>query len=587
MTTTDNTVGDLNHLNTQATTTTTKQPTNCATYILKKIQDDRTSATSVGFLSNWVREWYLNHPNELVNELKKNNWDITSAGGQIASNLNNNVLSCIPNKTTEDGDKKSSPLDNENNNWKSMIREFETKKNELEKELKSLKSRKGFLYQLSSDEITDDTYKLRNEVESKIFEKEIEVKILKDDFKGLKKSHEDNLKKLIKNKPSAYDDISLTGKDLDNFLKGIINGISSLDNYKAEPTDLEARMKFNPRKLMTLQEALFTILWNTRPQTISSSIINLKAWCAAFMRFVKYGTRDSNTPGMLTFISRKDNGDVKGSCGKTTIFKSLLQLLEENGISVTPYVDPVAFPTRKVIDKKMSGRTLVFFDDVGQDSVVGNDYETMNQFLDGRNLRTKMKYEKEVPIFSLGYAIATTNHDTTYPNLKRYPRVEFTPNDSRAFYTHPLVQEHAKFTVDVEKGIYDYRDAWETLLSYASENIMKWLDEYSNSSKVRVTQFNRKHKVVLATIRAISKNTFTAKYLIDKLEQTYKNELSYKLSISQAASILEELGIHPINKEANDEFQYEYSKPEQEIRIDSDYSRAIEEVWAYIEKEVK
>ena len=393
MTTTDNTVGDLNHLNTQATTTTTKQPTNCATYILKKIQDDRTSATSVGFLSNWVREWYLNHPNELVNELKKNNWDITSAGGQIASNLNNNVLSCIPNKTTEDGDKKSSPLDNENNNWKSMIREFETKKNELEKELKSLKSRKGFLYQLSSDEITDDTYKLRNEVESKIFEKEIEVKILKDDFKGLKKSHEDNLKKLIKNKPSAYDDISLTGKDLDNFLKGIINGISSLDNYKAEPTDLESRMKFNPRKLMTLQEALFTILWNTRPQTISSSIINLKAWCAAFMRFVKYGTRDSNTPGMLTFISRKDNGDVKGSCGKTTIFKSLLQLLEENGISVTPYVDPVAFPTRKVIDKKMSGRTLVFFDDVGQDSVVGNDYETMNQFLDGRNLRTKMKYE--------------------------------------------------------------------------------------------------------------------------------------------------------------------------------------------------
>ena len=91
----------------------------------------------------------------------------------------------------------------------------------------------------------------------------------------------------------------------------------------------------------------------------------------------------------------------------------------------------------------------------------------------------------------------------------------------------------------------------------------------------------------MATIRAISKNTFTAKYLIDKLEQTYKNELSYKLSISQAASILDELGIHPINKEANDEFQYEYSKPEQEIRIDSDYSRAIEEVWAYIEKEVK
>lgn len=553
----------------------------CLAYVGEMATNNRLSVTSQVAVASWVRQYYNERKDELVSELKKCDWDLERLIPQLALDINDKVLTNI-NRTEAEMAEDKKWLES----YEKTLKAHTDKVLSLQTRIEAIKEEKRVIGQMKAGEI-DQGERLRrtNELAAKLAPLETELtsaKMMKTQYIRSNSKTADKMRNCPVTTYCAFE-----GNNLNKFISAIADAISSIDEYKTEPRDMEARKAFNPQKKMDLKTALFTILWNTRPQTIGFSIVSLKAWCANFMRFVKLGVRDANSPGMMTFVSRRDNGQRKGSCGKTTIVKSLLELLRRNNLNIQDYAEPISFPTKTTKDKKMSGRTLVFFDDIENDRDVGNDYEAMNQFLDGRSLRTKMKYEKEMPIFAHGYAIGTTNYDSTYENKKRYARIEFSLNDSKIFYKDEIVQNHAKFSVDEVKCVYDYTDAWETLLAYALENWKSWLDEYYSQCESFVsTQLNREHWIVLAVLDGQKGREITLKRILDVIKNEYRGELKV-WDASRVKKCLDDLGFQPINRLEGNLYLHKYNIPKELPSPTSNYENAFEQVWNYIDVNVK
>ncbi len=204
---------------------------------------------------------------------------------------------------------------------------------------------------------------------------------------------------------------------------------------------------------------------------------------------------------MLIMRSRTDNGEVKGSSGKSCICYSCLHMLAKKGLNVPTQRDSISIPTHERVDKKMSDKTMLLMDDINFD---GAYWEELNNFCDGILIRNKGKYLKEGYIFPYGNILGTTNYDLPYHNDRRYPVIEFTPNDAAIVSKSDCVVKYARFEYHADSGLYDFDDAWETLFAYAAENYNKWLEDYAThresvSSKCS-KQRSRLENLILAYI---------------------------------------------------------------------------------------
>ena len=251
---------------------------------------------------------------------------------------------------------------------------------------------------------------------------------------------------------------------------------------------------------MGLDDALYTLLWNTRGNTLPLSVMNIKAWASRFVeRLSRPEQATTNRPTMLVMRSRTDTGTQRGSTGKTRICHSCLRMLAAKGLKVTPPNTSISIPTSERVDKEMSDNTMVFMDDIMYKDV---SWETLNQFCDGTYIKNRGKYQKEGYILPYGNILGTSNYDMNYDNKVRYPVIEFSCDNARIAQTNPVVQSHAKYKYDAKNDTYDYSDAWETLFSYATDNSVQWLSEYDEhrielAQKVS-SQRNKLEQLVLA-----------------------------------------------------------------------------------------
>lgn len=336
------------------------------------------------------------------------------------------------------------------------------------------------------------------------------------------------------------------------FFSGLINKMKQelADiEQESEPSDIEARKNVKFEKKMSLEESLFTLLWNTRSETIPLSVLNIKAWAASLVQRIMLGeAHRTNLPTMLIFRSRTDDGTRKGSSGKSTIAYSCCNLFKDKGLNVAGQGSGVKIPTTERVDKKMSDKTLTLFEDMVYTSVA---WEDLNQFLDGLPIKNKGKYLKEGAVFGFGNVIGTTNYDMPYENLKRYPQVEFTPNDAAIGSKHKCVKEHAKYFQDQKNRVFDFKDAWETLFSYACENFEQWLWEYENRKEfIRKNCSVQKSKLENLIIAFFehkslygSGRTFYPSEIIEFIRTNFKGEFSASPKISTVISALENLNV--------------------------------------------
>lgn len=343
-----------------------------------------------------------------------------------------------------------------------------------------------------------------------------------------------NQKKLGNMTSTTYEDLSYTKNNLSTLIDRMRVALMDI-TPKTEPSDVEARKTIAFEKKMTLERSLFTLLFNTRPQTLPISILNLKGWTARLVqRLTTEETQRSNLPTMLIFRSRTDNGEIKGNSGKSSIANSLCWLLKKKGLNIADSSYGLKIPTFNTIDKQMSDKSLLMFDDMNFNNV---SWEELNNFCDGVPIKNKGKYLREGYIFPFGNIIGTTNYDLPYKNNKRYPVIEFTPNDAPIVSEHPLVKKDAIYIKDDNARIYDFSDAWETLLSYACDNINEWIDEYNkNLMKVASTCSRQRTKLEQMVIASFSDFYIKSKYEIsptdikEYMRQKYGDEAKYKIS---------------------------------------------------------
>lgn len=359
------------------------------------------------------------------------------------------------------------------------------------------------------------------------------------------------------------EDVSYTKNNLSALIDKVRTELLDLVPV-SEPSDIEARKSVTFEKKMPLSTALFTLLWNTRPQTLPISVLNLKGWAARFVQRLKEGEEvRSNLPTMLIMRSRTDNGEVKGSSGKSRICYSCLHMLAKKGLNVSSPRDSIRFPTKERIDKKMSDTTMFLMDDINFD---GASWEELNNFCDGVLIRNKGKYLKEGYIFPYGNILGTTNYDLPYNNDKRYPVIEFTPNDSSVVSKTDCVKNHAKYTYYPAEDRYDFDDAWETLFAYAADDYNKWLEDYAThraivSSKCS-KQRSRLENLILAFFERDhygAKDTFRPSAVIYWINENYPREVK-RLTTEAVVSALTNLGVQQSNANCNP-YSMEFTPP--------------------------
>lgn len=362
-----------------------------------------------------------------------------------------------------------------------------------------------------------------------------------------------NQKRLSNMASTTYEDLSYTKNNLSTLIDRMKVALMDI-TPKTEPSDVESRKTMSFEKKMTLEQAFFTILFNTRPQTLPISMLNLKGWSARLVqRLTTEEVQRPNLPTMLIFRSRTDNGEIKGNSGKSSIANSLCDLLKNKGLNIADSSYGLKIPTFNTIDKQMSDKSLLMFDDMNFNNV---SWEELNNFCDGVPIKNKGKYLREGYIFPFGNIIGTTNYDLPYKNNKRYPVIEFTPNDAPIVSEHPLVKKDAIYTKDDNARIYDFTDAWETLLSYACDNTNEWIEDYNkNLVKVASTcsrQRTKLEQMVIASLSDVyikSKTTISPKVILDWMRENYRDEAKYK--IGSVYDAMKNIGLIPTNKDTN------------------------------------
>ena len=389
------------------------------------IKENLNNARSAGMFANRVRNYFTQHKSDYNELLKRYNNDYLNMCADLVSALNDELKE-VPMKNTE-------------------VVKLESQYNGVKHDLEQLRANNPDI---------DPTDKTLCALYTKLTK-------LQDNISKLPNTTMEDVR---------YKSTGLTGllNEVQEYLSDIVPD--------AQPSDAKARAKVKFDKKMGLDDALYTLLWNTRGNTIPLSVMNLKAWAARFVeRISRPEQATTNRPTMLVMRSRTDMGNQKGSTGKTRICHSCLHMLAEKGLNVTPPNTSVSIPTNDRVDKEMSDKTMVFMDDIMYKDV---SWETLNKFCDGTYIKNRGKYQKEGYILPYGNILGTSNYDMNYDNKVRYPVIEFSCDNARIAQNDPVVKSHAKYKYDAKNDTYDYCDAWETLFSYATDNSVQWLSEY-------------------------------------------------------------------------------------------------------------
>ena len=348
------------------------------------------------------------------------------------------------------------------------------------------------------------------------------------------------------------------GRDLNLLVNSMRKALAEI-TVASEPSDIEARRHVKFRKKMPLKNALFSLLYNTRPETIAVSVLNLRAWAWRLKERICIGeVQRENQPTMLIFRSRKNNGERAGNCGKSTICAGCERLFERKNLSVSQ--KGIQMPTYERVSVGMSDKSLICLDDVNWKNA---DWEAMNRFCDGIPITNRGKYQKEGNIFPFGNIIATTNYDLTYENNTRYPVIEFTPNQARIVLQNKIVQSYIRYSID-DNGKADYSDAWETLLAYAEQNWMSDYHEFKRDILSRCScQKTKLDNLIVAylTVEAIPMNlsSFEGSNITRWIKEKYPSEIK-SLNMARVSAALESLGIEQLNDNAND-YRRRYKTP--------------------------
>lgn len=390
--------------------------------------------------------------------------------------------------------------------------------------------------------------------------------------------------------PTVYDDLRYKSTGLTGLLNDVMEALSEIVP-DVQPSDIEARRNVSFTKKMGLDDAIYTLLWNTRGQTLPLSVMNLKAWSARFVeRLTRSEDLRSNLPTMLIMRSRTNQDRQKGNVGKTRICHSCLNMLALKGLKVSDRRISPRLPTSDRVDKKMSDTTLVFMDDVVYKDC---DWETLNNFCDGIYIKNKGKYQKEGYILPFGSILGTSNHDIPYTNRARYPEIEFTEDDASIAQNDPVVKEHAKYSYDAANDTHDYGDAWETLFAYAKENSSQWLEEYRLHRKELATkcstQRNKAEELVLAYLdQEIASHlsspidTFHPREVVSWIKREYFGELKF-VDISTICTVLNKIGVQRANTTTNP-YLAAYRLPTRDIIQSGQNEIGQKEKWDWIEK---
>lgn len=512
--------------------------------VQKYIQENVTDAHSAGMLANRIRKFFNQHKADYNGLLKKYNNDYINLCADMVSALNEELKE-VPVKNPE--------------------------LQKLENEYKGVKHEMERLRELNPNLDPTD-------------------KDLCDLYTRLTKI-QDQMKKITS---TTIEDLRYKSTGLTGLLNEVMDYLSDIEP-ESQPSDLDARAKVVFNKKMGLDEALYTLLWNTRGQTLPLSVMNLKAWASRFVdRLPRPEIPRSNLPTMLVMRSRTDHGNQKGSTGKTRICHSCLRMLLDKGLNVTPPTTSIRVPTKDRVDKSMSDKTMVFMDDIEYKDC---DWETLNNFCDGTYVKNRGKYQKEGYILPYGNILGTTNYDMPYNNKGRYPIIEFTEDDARTAQNDPVVKEHAKYKYDAENDVHDYSDAWETLFAYAKENSRMWMDEYNlyrkDLAQTCSTQRNKAEELVLAFLEQMVEtnsipvnvvpSTFHPREIVSWIKREYGGELKF-IDIFTVNTVLNKLKIQRSNT-TNNPYLAAYTAPTKEQLVSQTQTTVTQEMkWNWLVK---
>ena len=197
--------------------------------IRDKIKENLTGMRSDTYFANEVRNYYNANPKEYVALLKLFHNDLTNTVCFLVDKLNP-LLSSIP-VTNNDYAK----LEKEN---KSYIEQME-----------NLQKAQGDMTTLEKTKV---------------------------EYEELSKKVQSNQKKMSHMTKIEEKDYSYQSTHLSGLINKVQNALSEIVP-ETEPSDLDVRNTVTFDKKMTLQEALFTLLWNTRKETLPISVLNIKS----------------------------------------------------------------------------------------------------------------------------------------------------------------------------------------------------------------------------------------------------------------------------------------------------------------------
>lgn len=467
------------------------------------IKDNLTDSRSAGMLANRIRRFFTEHPSDFNGLLKQYANDYPNLCSDLVSALN------------------------------EEFREVVVVNPEVEK---LTQESNGFRHELDTLLKNNPNLKPDDPIFHDLYEKQKKV-----------------LDRITKLPAHLMVDLRYTKTSLTSLLNEVEDALVSIQP-QAQPSDIEARAKVVFQKKMGLDEALYTLLWNTRGQTLPLSVMNIKGWASRFVeRLARPEAPVSNKPTMLVLRSRTDHGEQKGNTGKSRICYSCLRMLRNKGLKVTPDRVSISVPTNMRVDKAMSDNTMVFMDDIDYKDC---DNEALNKFCDGMYIYNKGKYQREGFIFPFGSILGTSNYDNPYKNKSvRYPEIEFSINDALTEQNDPVVREHAKYRYDAATDTHYYDDAWETLFAYAKENSARWLQEYSvdraDIIKRCSTQNTKAEELVMVVCdelrdqmgSSLPEVGFSPREVVQRIRQNYQGELKFTPDIHSVVRILDKLKV--------------------------------------------
>ena len=502
------------------------------------VKDNLMDAHSAGLLANRIRQYFITHKDEYNGLLKNYNNDYINLCADLVSAINNEFKD-VPSKNPE-------------------VVKLESQYNGVKHDLEQLRKNNPNI---------DPTDKTLCALYTKLTK-------IQDNIAKLPNTTMEDLR---------YKSTGLTGllNEVQDYLSDIVPD--------SQPSDMDARTKVKFDKKMGFDEALFTLLWNTRGQTLPLSVMNIKAWAARFVnRLYTPEKPRSNLPTMLVMRSRTDHGEQKGSTGKTRICHSCLRMLNDKGLNVTQPNISISIPTRDRVDKDMSDNTMVFMDDIEYKDC---DWEALNRFCDGTFIKNKGKYQREGYILPYGNILGTTNYDMPYKNKGRYPTIEFSDEDARISQNDPVVKEHAKYKYDVETDTHDYCDAWETLFAYATEHSNDWLEEYNlyrqDLAKQCSTQRNKLEEVVVAFLSTLLPpspdsivGVFSPKEIVSWIKREFPGELKF-VDIASVTTVLNKIGVPRANT-TNNPYLAQYKTPTRDMVYGNQTTVTQETKWNWL-----